>query len=113
MMAGVARLDAPWPEVTGGLHIAFMGGLGLGVYTIFSIVGLMHTNRPLGLSRRTRIGALVLVGSVMLRVLPDIGIDVPGPLHGIAAVLWAGAFLLLLYTYWPALSGAEDPDEQK
>ncbi len=111
MMAGAARLDTPWPEVT-GLHIAFMGGLGLGVYTIFSIVGLMHTNRPLGLSRRTRIGALVLVGSVMLRVLPDMGIDVPGPLHGIAAVLWAGAFLLLLHTYWPALSGAGDTDER-
>lgn len=102
MVAGAARLGAPWGEVT-GLHIAFIGGLGLGVYAVFCIAGLVHTGRPLGLARSVRLGALCLVASVALRVAPDFGLDVPGPLHGLASLLWGAGFLLWLQSYWPAL----------
>lgn len=98
MFAGAARLGAPWPEIA-GLHIAFMGGLGLGVYSVFCIAGLLHTNRPLGLSPLTRLGALLLAISVALRIAPDFGVTVPGPLHGLSAIVWSAAFLAWLAVY--------------
>ncbi|MEM9903196.1 MAG: NnrS family protein, partial [Pseudomonadota bacterium] len=66
LLAGAARLGAPWGEIA-GLHVAFMGGLGLGVYAVFSIAGLLHTGRPLGIAPWTRAGAGLLCASVVLR----------------------------------------------
>lgn len=103
MLAGAARLSAFWPEVA-GLHVAFMGGLGLGVYAVFCIAGLMHSGRPLGLDLSARLGACCLVLSVGLRVAPDFGLDLPGPLHSLASATWTLAFLLWLKAFWPALS---------
>lgn len=103
MMTGAALLGAPWPEVT-GLHLAFMGGLGLGVYTVFCIAGLLHSGRHLGLSRPLRLAPLLLVLSVALRLAPDMGIDLPGPLHGLASLAWAAGFLIWAVAFWPAVS---------
>lgn len=112
IMVGAARLGAPWAEVT-GLHVAFMGGLGLGIYAVFSIAGLLHTDRSLGLSRLTRFGALVLVGSVLLRIAPEIGVPLPGPIHAVASLTWALAFLIWLGQYWPYLVEPVDPDRTR
>ncbi|MCF8470567.1 MAG: NnrS family protein [Parvibaculum sp.] len=109
MMAGAARLGAPFGEVT-GLHVALMGGLGLGVYTVFTIAGLMHAGQPLALAKRTRLGALCLVLAVTLRIAPDLGLPVPGPLHALASLGWAAAFLLWLHAYWPLLSRIGTPE---
>jgi len=103
MMAGAARLGAPWGEVA-GLHVALMGGLGLAVYAVFSIAGLLHAGRPLGLARATRLGALCLALAVPLRLAPDFGVVLPGPPYGLASILWAAGFLLWLAAYWPFLS---------
>ncbi len=102
MLAGAARLGAPFVEVT-GLHAALMGGLGLGVYAVFCIAGLLHTNRPLGVPRLAKLGALCLVLAVALRIAPDFGIMLPGPYLGLAALTWATAFLLWLGAYGPFL----------
>lgn len=102
MLTGAALLGAPWSDVT-GLHLAFMGGLGLGVYAVFCIAGLMHTKQPLGLSRGARLGALILVAATALRIAPDLGFTVPGPLHAAASVGWAAGFLVWLAAYWPSL----------
>lgn len=106
MMAGSARLGAPVLEVT-GLHVAFMGGLGLGVYAVLCIVGRLHTGRPLGLDRRARLGALCLVLSVGLRIAPEFGANVPGPAYGFSAAAWGAGFLMWLTTYWPFLTTME------
>jgi uncharacterized protein involved in response to NO len=103
MMTGAAMLGAPWGVVT-GLHLAFMGGLGLGVLTVFCIAGLLHTDQQLGLSRVTQAAALMLVFATCLRIAPDMGFEVPGPFHAAASLAWALAFLLWLWSYWPALS---------
>ena len=66
---GAAMLGAAWFP-SSGLHLAFMAGLGLGVYSVFCIAGLLHSNRPLGLSLPVRIGALALVVSALLRIAP-------------------------------------------
>ncbi|MDD9715717.1 NnrS family protein [Dinoroseobacter sp. PD6] len=108
MLAGAARLGAPWPDVT-GLHIAFMGGLGLGVYAVYCIAGCLHTGQPLGLSRPARLGACALVAAVLLRVAPDFGINLPLPTMALAATAWGGGFLLWLAAYWPALSRITPP----
>jgi uncharacterized protein involved in response to NO len=105
MMAGAAALGAPWGQVT-GLHAAFMGGLGLGIYAVFCIAGLMHTNRPLGLSWPVRLGALALALSVALRLAPDLGFDLPGPLHAGASLAWAAGYLAWLAVFWPYVSSA-------
>jgi len=105
ILIGLARLGAPFTEVT-GLHIALMGGLGLGVLAVFSIAGLLHTSQPLAFTRTTKLAMLLLSAAVALRVLPDLGVmpQPPGPAHTFTAVLWAAAFLLWLKAYWPALA---------
>lgn len=102
MAAGAARLGAPWAEVT-GLHAAFMGGLGLGVYAVFSIAGLLHTNRPLIVPLMARVGAFLLLVAVAMRLAPDLGYAIPGPSHALASIVWAGVFALWLVSYGPFL----------
>jgi uncharacterized protein involved in response to NO len=108
VLVGAARLGAPVPEVT-ALHVSLMGGLGMGLLTVLSIAGLLHSGRPLGFPRATRIGFVMLVVAVFLRILPDLGADLPGPLHAGAAIFWAAAFLLWLRDYWPFVSTLERP----
>jgi len=103
---GAARLGAPWTE-TGGLHLAFMGGLGLGVLAVQSIAGLLHIGQRLSLAWRTRLALAAAVLAAALRILPEFGWDgLPGGPHLIAAATWAAAFLLWLMDYWPLLSDA-------
>lgn len=105
ILIGLARLGMEIPVVA-GVHLAFMGGLGLGMMTVFSIAGLLHTGEPLAFSGPTRFAALLLVLAVAARVLPALGLlpAPPGPQQAATAVLWAGAFLLWLKGYWPLLS---------
>lgn len=103
LMAGAALLGASWSVVT-ALHVAFLGGLGLGVYAVFCIAGLLHTHRPLGIPLAVRVGALLLFLSVPVRIAPDFGMTIPGSLHVGASILWAAAFVIWLVTYWPILS---------
>jgi len=69
-----------------------MGGLGLAVFAVYCVAGRLHTGRTLGLSRGERWGALALVAAVALRIAPDLGVALPGPAHGLAALLWAVSF---------------------
>jgi uncharacterized protein involved in response to NO len=103
LMAGAALLGAPWSFVA-AMHVAFLGGLGLGVYAVFCIAGLLHAHQPLGIPLAARIGALLLCVSVPVRVAPDLGMTIPGSLHAVASILWAAAFFIWLATYWPFLS---------
>ncbi|HYF90135.1 NnrS family protein [Azospirillum sp.] len=105
LLVGASRLGAPFPE-TPALHLALMGGLGLGVLAVFAVAGLFHTGRTLPLPRPARLAILLLVTAVLLRVLPDLGVlpPPPGPPHALAGLSWATAFLLWLRVYWPFLS---------
>lgn len=105
LLVGASRLGAPFPE-TPALHLALMGGLGLGVLAVFAIAGLFHTGRTFPLPATARLAFPLLAGAVALRVLPDLGVLPlpPGPPHALAALLWAAAFLLWLKVYWPFLS---------
>lgn len=109
MLIGAARLGAPWSDYA-GMHLGFMGGLGLGVYAVFCIAGLLHSGRDLGLHPGLRLGALILVASSLIRVAPEFGFDIPGPLHGAAALAWGGAFAIWLWRFWPIVSqpGADE-----
>lgn len=105
---GAARLGAPWADA-GPLHLALMGGLGVGVLAVLSIAGRFHTGQPLGLPPRTRLAFALLAIAVLLRALPAMGLTPwpPGPVHLLAALAWSAAFVLWLTDYWPLLS---DPD---
>ncbi len=105
LLAGAARLGAPLAE-TPAWHLAFMGGLGLGVLAVFTIAGLRHTGRPLGTSVPVRIAFLAMVAATLLRALPELGLMPfpPGSPYAVPALLWAVAFLLWLKVYWPYLS---------
>lgn len=102
ILAGCGHLGAPWDPVT-GLHLAYLGGLGLGVYAVFCIAGKLHTGQPLGQSLSVRLGAVCLCLAALLRIAPGMGFEVPGPLHGLAVFLWVTAFLCWLIDFWPAL----------
>ncbi len=106
MLAGAARLGAPFTEIP-ALHLALMGGLGLGVLAVFSIAGLMHTGRTLPVPRAASAAIALALAAIALRTLPDLGVlpEPPGPRHALAALLWAAAFLVWLRAYWPFLSG--------
>ncbi|MEM1427897.1 MAG: NnrS family protein [Pseudomonadota bacterium] len=108
MLAGAARLGAPWSE-TAGLHVAFMGGVGLGLFAVMSIAGLLHTDRPLALGLGVRLAALLLVAATVLRVLPDFGFALPGPVHGMASAAWGGSLLIWVWAYWPKLTTPPKP----
>jgi len=105
LLIGAARLGAPFPE-SAGLHLALMGGLGTGVLSVFTIAGLLHTGRGLGLAPLARVALGLLVAAVAVRVLPALGLvpAPPGPPHALASLLWASAFLAWLAAYWPLLS---------
>lgn len=102
MLIGGSRLGLPVSELP-GLHLALMGGLGLGVLAVFAIAGLRHTGQALGFVRRTRIALLLLVAAALLRAGPEIWPTelLPTPPYALVALLWAGAFLLWLRVYWP------------
>lgn len=105
---GASRLGAPWSEAA-GLHLALMGGLGLGALAVFMLAGLLHTARPLGIDPFTRLALVLLVLSAALRAAPAFGLDIPGPLHLPAAMLWSAAFLIWLWRYWPFFSSPPTP----
>lgn len=103
LLLGAVGLGAPWGPAA-GLHTALMGGLGLGVFAVFCIAGRLHTGAPLGLSRSVRLAAVLLVGAVALRVLPEFGLLAGATAAAAwASALWAAAFLIWLVAYWPAL----------
>lgn len=99
---GAAGLGAPW-DTAGPLHLALMGGLGLGVLAVLAIAGRFHTG--LGLHLPTRAGFVLAGVATLLRALPEMGLApwLPGPLYLLSAVLWAAAFLLWLADYRPAI----------
>ncbi len=71
---------------------------------VFALAGLLHTGQPLGLSRRTKLATVLLVLGTVLRLAPDFGVSLPGGIHGLASLIWASAFLLWTWDYFPALS---------
>lgn len=113
LMIGASRLGAPIPE-TSGLHLAFMGGLGMGILAVFSIAGLMHCGQKLKFHPRTQLAFAFLAISVVVRVLPDLGLfDIPiGPPHAFATLSWTLAFALWASVYWPLFINPETLDGQ-
>lgn len=111
ILLGASRLGAPWGEVA-PLHLALMGGLGLGVLAVLAIAGRFHTGQGLGFHWQTRTAFLLAGAAALLRALPEMGLMPwpPGPLHLLSALLWAAAFALWLQDYWPAISDAETID---
>ncbi|MFT3691447.1 NnrS family protein [Paenirhodobacter sp.] len=101
---GASRLGAPWAE-TPALHIALMGGLGLGILAVFAIAGRFHTGQDLGLHVATKAAFACVGAGVLLRALPEMGWTPwpPGPPYLLAAALWALGFVLWLADYWPEL----------
>lgn len=105
ILLGAARLGAPWGEVA-PLHLALMGGLGLGVLAVLAIAGRFHTGQGLGFHWQTRLAFALAAAAALLRALPEMDLMPwpPGPLHLVSALCWATAFLLWLQDYWPSLS---------
>lgn len=100
LLLGAARLGAPWSEVD-GLHIAFMGGLGLGVLAVFAIAGRLHAGLPLRMPFAVRAAALFLILSLCLRIDMASLTGLAGFPYslGLASGAWALGFLLWLGSY--------------
>ncbi|HWQ87302.1 NnrS family protein [Brevundimonas sp.] len=112
LLVGASRLALPIPELA-GLHLLTMGGLGLGVLSVFAIAGKLHTGQALGLEAPVKGAFLLLVGGTLARVAAAFGLADPSllpPLHLAGALMWAGAFLLWLQQYWPFLSSGAGLD---
>jgi uncharacterized protein involved in response to NO len=114
LACGLSLIGLPLPWL-GGLHLALMGGLGLGVLQVLSISGLLHTGQPLRFSRTTRLSVLLLLMSVILRIHPEF---VPSPAlpfgpYGLASVLFSLSFLLWAKAYIPLLWSPETVDQER
>lgn len=114
ILVGAARLGAPFAEVT-GLHVAFMGGLGLGVLAVYSIAGLLHAGQRLNFPAGAKIALCAATLATLARVLPDLGLipHPPGPPYALASLLWAAAFLVWLGAYWPLFRDPETLDAHR
>ncbi len=99
---GLSRLGAPIAEIT-GLHIALMGGLGMGILAVFSIAGLLHAHKDLVFKLGNKISIVCLLAAVICRVLPDYGwfLWFPGSAYSPAAIFWFLAFAIWVKMYWP------------
>jgi uncharacterized protein involved in response to NO len=113
LLAGLSWIGLPLPFI-GGLHVMLMGGLGMGVLTVLSIAGLLHTGQPLSFPAAAKIALGLLMLAVVLRVLPDYvpAVALPGGDHGLAAGCWALALLLWLKAYLPLLWSPETLDTE-
>lgn len=104
MLLGASRLGASLPETT-GLHIALMGGLGMGVMGVFSIAGLFHTQHKLPFPPAASLALALLVCAVGLRVSADLapGLRLPVSQYTASSIVWAFAFGIWFRAYWPLL----------
>lgn len=114
LVSGLSLIGLPLPWL-GGLHLALMGGLGLGVLQVLSIAGLLHTGQPLRFSKTTRMAILLLVLSVLLRVLPEFApsLSLPFGAYGLTSALFSLSFLLWAKAYIPLLWSPETVDQER
>ncbi|WP_205908170.1 NnrS family protein [Rhizobium wuzhouense] len=114
LVCGLSLIDLPLPWL-GGLHLALMGGLGLGVLQVLSIAGLLHTGQPLRFSKTTRMAIQLLVLSVLLRVLPEFApsLSLPFGAYGLTSALYSLSFLLWAKAYIPLLWSPETVDQER
>lgn len=114
LVCGLSLIGLPLPWL-GGLHLALMGGLGLGVLQVLSIAGLLHTGQPLRFARTTQVAILLLVLSVLLRVLPEFApfLSLPFGAYGLASALFSLSFLLWAKAYIPLLWSPQTVDQER
>lgn len=110
LLLGCSYLGADFPSVA-GLHLALMGGAGIGIIAVFTIAGLLHTERSFPFPRRTWLVLTCLGVSVGLRLGPDVDIF-PHPFglpYLLASIVWSLTFVVWLIGFFPILSS--DPIE--
>ena len=93
-----------WVTPSSALHAMTMGGIGFVVLGVITRVALGHTGRPLKAARLTVLAYWVLALSVVIRIsAPWTGAHNFATIE-LAAALWALAFGLFLWVYWPILT---------
>jgi uncharacterized protein involved in response to NO len=114
LVCGLNLIGLPLPWL-GGLHLALMGGLGLGVLQVLSIAGLLHTGQPLRFSKTTRMAILLLVLSVLLRILSEFApsLTLPFSAYGFSSALFSLSFLLWAKAYIPLLWSPATVDQER
>lgn len=114
LICGLSLIGLPLPWL-GGLHLALMGGLGLGVLQVLSIAGLLHTGQPLLFSKTIRMAILLLVLSVLLRILPEFApsLSLPFGAYGLSSALFSLSFLLWAKAYIPLLWSPHTVDQER
>ena len=114
LVCGLSLIGLPLPWL-GGLHLALMGGLGLGVLQVLSIAGLLHTGQPLRFSKTTRMAIQLLVLSVLLRILPEFApsLSLPFGAYGLTSALFSLSFLLWAKAYIPLLWSPATVDQER
>jgi uncharacterized protein involved in response to NO len=90
------------------LHAFNVGALGMMMLGLMTRVVLRHTGRPLAMPASVRLALLLAFVAALLRLAATVhGL---GPVAvALAAMLWAAAFLLYLWRFGTALTGASLP----
>lgn len=107
LLIGASLLDAPFGQ-TAGLHMALMGGLGIGVLQVLSVAGLIHSGRSLPFPRGLRLAFGTMALAVLLRAGPDLGLlgHPFGAPYLAASLLWSAGLLTWLWLYRTCLGDA-------
>ncbi len=95
MLYAASLIGAPFGTAP-GLHLAFMGGLGLGVFAVFTIAGLIHSGHNLPFPKAMHLSFTLMLASVAIRVL-----RVP---YLAASLLWAAGSFTWLAIFWKYLT---------
>ncbi|MCF1494461.1 NnrS family protein [Agrobacterium vitis] len=104
IVGGLSLVGLPLSFIA-ALHLMSMGGLGLGLLAVLSIAGLLHTGQPLRIPAVAKLGLLLMVVAVILRVAPEFlpDLTLPGGPHAVAALCWGLSLVLWLRAYLPLL----------
>ncbi len=104
LLMAVARM---WPTLllpTTALHTLTIGGLALIILGMMSRVSLGHTGRPIRVRRSIVVGYGLLVAAALVRVgVPALWPRTSLPYLDLAALLFAGAFVIFFVVYLPIL----------
>ncbi|PIE16921.1 MAG: hypothetical protein CSA68_00290 [Rhodobacterales bacterium] len=106
-LAGIGLHDlAGWDDFAAARHALALGAASLAVVAVYVVAGLEHTGRAMVVSKPMLLAiALINLATALRVVVPPLLPDLYVPVAiGGASVVWAAAFAVFLWDFWPALT---------
>jgi uncharacterized protein involved in response to NO len=100
---GLAFLGRRFNPGSAAIHVLTAGAMATMILAVMTRATLGHTGRELRAGPATIILYILITGGAVLRVLLPFGLMDYMAGREFAALVWAGAFVIFLFTYGPIL----------